>query len=149
MKARLASAAELKDQPEVQAELALVMGKSYTSLEQTIKPRSWRRWLWQSDRRQVGQESTATADALTLLGAIKMRQGDLVNAEKLTREGLEINRKLRGPESTQVAEDINNIATININKGDLKKAEEGLRESLAIYRKALGNKMSLMMLRRY
>ena len=60
----------------------------------------------------------AAADALALLGSIKMRQGDLVNAEKLTREALEISRKVHGPDSSQVAECINNIATININKGD-------------------------------
>jgi tetratricopeptide (TPR) repeat protein len=69
-----------------------------------------------------------------------MIQGDLDGSDKLTQEGLELNRRLRGPESIQVAEDINNIATVYINRGDWKRAEEGLRESLAIYRKALGDK---------
>ncbi len=130
---------ELKDQPEVQAELSLIMGNSYYELAANDKAEELAQTALSIDRRRTGEESTVTADAFTLLGAIKMRQGDLADAEKWTREGLEINRKLRGPDSVQVAEGINNIATININKGDLKKAEEGLRESLAVYRKALGN----------
>jgi eukaryotic-like serine/threonine-protein kinase len=134
-------AAKLKDQPEVQAELALVMGRSYRGLGASNKSEELAQMALAISRRQVGQEGTA-ADALTLLGEIRMGQSDLAGAENLTQEALAINRRVRGPESTQVAEDINNIATININKGDWKKAEEGLRESLAIYRKALGNKSS-------
>ncbi len=133
-------AAELKDQPEVQAELALLMGRSYKGLGTRNKDEELAQMALEISRRRIGQESTVAADALTLLGEIKMVQGDLASAEKLTREGLKINQKLRGPESIQVAEDINNIATININTGDWKEAEEGFRESLAIYRKTLGSK---------
>ncbi len=133
-------AGELKDQPEVQAELALVMGKSYRGLGAVNKAEELAQKALTISRARAGQESTAAADALTFLGEIKMGQGDLADSEKLTQEALEINRKLRGPESAQVAEDINNIATTHINTGDWKKAEEGFRESLAIYRKALGDK---------
>ncbi|MBN1568011.1 MAG: serine/threonine protein kinase [Acidobacteria bacterium] len=133
-------AVELKDQPEVKMELALLMGKSYNGLGLSDKAAQLANVSLEISRQRLGQESAATADALTLLGEIRMKQGDLAAAEKLTQEGLEINRRLRGPESIQVAEDINNIATVHINKGEWRKAEEGFRESLAIYRKALGNK---------
>jgi serine/threonine protein kinase/Tfp pilus assembly protein PilF len=133
-------ATELKDQPEVRTELTLLMGKSYNGLGLTDKAAQMAQTSLELSRQNPGKESTVTADALTLLGEIRMIQGDLVNAEKLAQDGLEINRRLRGPESIQVAEDINNIATVYINKGDWKRAEEGLRESLAMYRKTLGDK---------
>jgi eukaryotic-like serine/threonine-protein kinase len=130
---------ELKDQPEVQAELAVVMGNSLYELSGDQMAEELAQMALAISRRRTGEKSTVAADALTLLGSIRMRQDDLVNAEKFTREGLEINRELRGPDSIEVAQGINNIATVNINRGDLKKAEAGLRESLAVYRKALGN----------
>jgi serine/threonine protein kinase len=133
-------ATELKDQPEVRTELTLLMGKSYNGLGLIDKANQMAQTALELSRQKLGQENTVTADALTLLGEIRMIQGDLDGSDKLTQEGLEINRRLRGPESIQVAEDINNIATVNINRGDWKRAEEGLRESLAIYRKALGDK---------
>jgi non-specific serine/threonine protein kinase/serine/threonine-protein kinase len=132
-------AAELKDQPEVQTELALSMSESYYNLRVNDKAEELAQMALAISQNRLGKESAATAAGLTLLGAIKMRQQDLVNAEKLTQEGLEIRRKLFGPESIQVAENINNIGTININKGDWKHAGENLRESLRIYRKALGD----------
>ncbi len=133
-------AAGLKDQPEVQSELALLMGQSYNGLGLSDKAAQFAQMALEISRKRTGDESPSAADAFTLLGEIRMIQGDLAAAENLTREGLEINRKRRGPESIQVAEDINNIAAVNINKGEWKKAEEGFRESLAIYRKALGDK---------
>ena len=133
-------AVELKDQPEVQTEIALLMAASYYGLGLYDKATELAQTALTISRRQLGQERCCNcADGLNLLGAIKMEQGDFVNAEKFMQEGLEIRRKLFGPDHILVAEDINNIAMLNYEKGDWKKAEEGLRESLAIYRKALGD----------
>jgi eukaryotic-like serine/threonine-protein kinase len=132
-------ALELKDQPEVQAELAVLMGGSYYGLGVNDKAEEMAQTALTIGRSHFGQESTSIADGLNLLGAIKLEQGDLVGSEKYFQESLVIRRKLLGPDSIPVAEDINDLASINRQKGDLKKAEEGFRESLAVYRKALGD----------
>jgi serine/threonine protein kinase/Tfp pilus assembly protein PilF len=129
-------AAELKNQPEVQAEIALLMGESYYGLGLYDKAAELTQSALTVARNRVGPESAATASGLNILGAIRMEQGDFANAERLLRESLAIRRKLFGPDSILVAEDINDIATLEFEKGNWKKAEEGLRESLAMYRKA-------------
>jgi serine/threonine protein kinase/Tfp pilus assembly protein PilF len=131
-------AVELKDQPEVQAELMLYMAESYRGLGLYDKATELAQAALTVGQRQLGQETRATINGLSLLGTLKMDKGDFVNAEKMMREALELRRKALGPDSTWVALDINNIAMLNYRKGDWKKAEEGLRESLAIHRKVLG-----------
>jgi eukaryotic-like serine/threonine-protein kinase len=135
--ARVAS--ELKDQPEVQTEITLLMATSYYGLGVLDKATRLAQTALTIGRSRLGQENLKVCDGLNLLGAIKMEQGDFAGAEKLMREGLAIRQKLLGPDHILVAEDINNIALLNFSKGDWKKAEQGLRESLAIYRKTLGN----------
>jgi serine/threonine protein kinase/Tfp pilus assembly protein PilF len=130
---------ELKDQPEVQTELVLLMGQSYFGLGLWDKAAELAQTALSISRSRLGQESATTASALTLLGEIKLYQGDFVNAEKLIQGSLEIRRKLFGPDHVSVAEDISDLASLNYEKGDWKKAEEGGREALAIYRKALGD----------
>ncbi|MBN1571150.1 MAG: serine/threonine protein kinase [Acidobacteria bacterium] len=132
-------AVELRDQPEVQTELALLMGQSYFGLGLWDKAAELAQSALTISKSRVGPESAETASALTLLGEIQLYQGDFDNAERRIRESLEIRRKLFGPNHILVAEDISNLASVNFEKGDFNKAEEAGREALAIYRKVLGD----------
>ncbi|MBN1567649.1 MAG: serine/threonine protein kinase [Acidobacteria bacterium] len=135
--ARIAS--ELKDQPEVRMELALLMGESYHRLGVQDKALDLAQNALEIGRKRHGDESAATANALNVLGAIWLEKGDLVNSEKYFQDSLKIRRKIFGPDSIEAAENINDIAMVNHEKGDYKKAEEGMRESLVLYRKAPGD----------
>jgi eukaryotic-like serine/threonine-protein kinase len=132
-------ATELKDQPEVQTEIALLMGESYYSLGMLDKAADVTQTALTAAKRRLGHETAATANALNVLGAIKLEQGDLANAEKLFQESLEIRRRLFGSESVPVAEDINDLAMVHFQQGDWKKTEAGMREALPIYRKTVGD----------
>ena len=70
------------------------MGESYYSLRISDKAEKLAQMALEISRRRQGRGSAATATGLTLLGAVKMQQRDLVNAEKFTQEGLDIRVKL-------------------------------------------------------
>jgi serine/threonine protein kinase/tetratricopeptide (TPR) repeat protein len=130
---------ELKDQPEVQAEIMLLMATSYYGLGSLDKAAQLAQTALAIGRRQFGEENATVSDALNILGAINQEQGNLINAEKSFEESLQIRRRLFGPDHTLVAEDISDLAGVSLDKGDWKKAVEGYNKALAIYRKALGN----------
>jgi len=130
---------ELKEQPELQAEILSTMAVSYYGLGSYEKAAEVAQNALDICESRLGHESAATAEVLSLLGMIKLRQGDLSAAENLMQESLAIRRKIFGPYNILVAESINDVAAVHHDKGDIEKATEGYRESLNLFRKILGN----------
>ncbi len=138
---------DLKDQPEVQIELGLTLGKVYFDLQLYKKMEDTARHTLQLARAQYGEENAAVADALGQLGRALMFLRKIDEAETLTRQAIDMQRRVRGPGSPQEADSLVNLADVlrnGIRSGDdrikkLAEAESSCRAGLAIRRKVIGN----------
>jgi len=72
------------------------------------------------------------------LAIVLWRQGNYIEAEKLGRETLEIQRRVLGPEHPSTVILMNNIANFLEAEGRFAEAEKLQRETLAIKRRVLG-----------
>ena len=138
---------DLKDQPEVQIELGLTLGKVYFDLQLYKKMEEMARHTLQLARAHYGEEHVTVADALWQLGRALVFLRNASEAETVTRQAIAMQRRLRGENSTEEADSLCNLAWILCNQwepgGDdqkkLAEAEPLVRAGLAIYRKRLGN----------
>ncbi|HKQ50414.1 MAG TPA: tetratricopeptide repeat protein [Phycisphaerae bacterium] len=87
----------------------------------------------------LGEKNPEVAITLIALAHPLQAKGDLAAAERLYREALAVNRRLRGDEHPEVAAGLVQLARLLQAKGDLAAAEPLVREALAIQRKLLGD----------
>src|SRR5262249_24087245 len=80
----------------------------------------------------LGNDNLPVAESLHILGALRLEQGRVVEAEKLFRESLAMRRKLLNPEDPDVAESLNNLAVSLVNQGKLAEAEPLSQEVLRL-----------------
>jgi len=84
----------------------------------------------------LGYEHTYVATTLqNIAGALVASNGDLHEAARLTREALDLRRRVLGEESPDVAYSLMNLGHILVNQGDLTRAETYMREALALRRR--------------
>jgi eukaryotic-like serine/threonine-protein kinase len=129
---------ELKEEPEVRAELMDTMAGVYDNLGLYEQAARLARESLDFRRKVAGREPAALARTLNHLGNILMDKGDLPAAETAYREALELRRPLHGNESPEVAESLNNLAGVLSELGRYPESEKLLLESLAVKRKLLG-----------
>src|SRR5262249_5329342 len=79
---------ELRDQPEVQAELRNTLGYVYEDLDEYEKAAEMHKAAVDLRRGLWGDENAKVADSLNNLGTVRWNQGRLAEAEALLREGL-------------------------------------------------------------
>ncbi|HEU0009489.1 MAG TPA: serine/threonine-protein kinase [Verrucomicrobiae bacterium] len=132
-------AKDLKNQPEVEAELRLIIGKTYKDLGQYEEALAMTREALRLRRSIFSPESPAVADALDSLGTVLYEQGNLPTAEAVGRESLAMRRKVFGAESAEVAAALNTLGNVLQTRHDLAGAEASHREALAIRKKVFGN----------
>jgi tetratricopeptide (TPR) repeat protein len=140
---------DLKDQPEVEIELRLTLGKVYNELQLYKKMEETARETLRLARAHLGEENLAVADELGQLGRALMRLRVLEEAETVTRHAIAMQRKLRGRDSLEEAAALLNLGDVlrdqwrlagfPDDKGKLTEAEAAIRACLAIRRKRLGN----------
>ena len=80
------------------------------------------------------------AEALTGLGTVLQRLGDLDEAEKLMRQALTIHEQELGSTHPEVANTLYSLAGCLMGKGDFAGADAAYRRALEIYRQAYGDK---------
>jgi eukaryotic-like serine/threonine-protein kinase len=123
---------ELRDQPDVQSEVAGVIGSAYQALGEYERVAQ----LLQADldrrRRIDGPRSLAVAGLLTHIADARYEQSRFDEAGRMYDEALSIEREGRGARTVQVAELLWDIAGVARNRGDLAGAESLDREALAI-----------------
>ena len=91
-------------------------------------------------RRQIlGPKHKDVATALANLGAMKMANKEVADAEPLLREALAIRREVLPANDPDLAPSLNNLSFVLWEKGDFKGTEAMLRESLAVERSNHGN----------
>ena len=128
---------DLRDQPEVQAEICNTLGEVYRALGQLNKAEELHR-----DARSLQGSGGSRADVATSLSdlALVLRdQGKYAEAEALQREALELRRKLYGNEHPEVALAQNSLALMLRSEGKLAESEKIHRETLAMQTKMFGH----------
>ncbi len=140
---------ELKEQPDVQIEMRLILGKVYFDLQLYREMERNARRTVELARERSASENVATADALGQLGQALMFLRNNDEAESVARQAIAMQRRLRGPDSLQEAVSLLNLCDILRNVGSdssgderarkLAEAEEMGRAAVAIRRKLLGD----------
>jgi serine/threonine protein kinase len=124
-------AGELGDQPEVQAELLTVMGRTYERIGVLAKALALHEQALAIGRRSLG-EHPRVAQSLNDLGVLNRVGGKAAAAEPLLRESLAMRRRLLGDGHKDVAVTLVELARVLEDQGRSKDAEPLAREALAI-----------------
>jgi tetratricopeptide (TPR) repeat protein/tRNA A-37 threonylcarbamoyl transferase component Bud32 len=127
----------LKDQPEAEADLMIVLGKTYADLGQTTNALEMTKEALRLRRQALGPTNAAVAEALNNLGAIRYDLGDYAGAEDAARQALAIRMRLFGPNDTNVALSLNNLGYALATQNKLAEAEETTQQALDIRKRLL------------
>jgi serine/threonine protein kinase/tetratricopeptide (TPR) repeat protein len=129
---------DLKDDPEVEAELCNTIGEVYRALGQYGKAEEMHRNARALQGQTPGRRSDIAASLMDL--ALVLRdQGKLAEAEALQRQALQIRQDRLGPDHPEVALCMNSLALVLRSEGRLSQAEKLHRRALAIQEKSLGH----------
>ncbi len=130
---------DLKDSPEVEAELRTTLGEVYQTLGQFTKAEEMHRAALVIWRGLWGNMNTNVADSLENLSDALEWQSKSADAEPLVLEALTIRTNLLGAEHLKVAECLATLGDIRWDQWRRSEAEELYRHALAMRRKLLGN----------
>ncbi len=131
--------AELEDQPETQAALALVIGRVYQSLGLKERAQPLLQKSLAVRQRLYGGAHLDVAESLLALAVLDQDRGDFAAAEAGQRQALGIQRGQLGGEDPRIADALNDLSATLIARAKYAEAESVLREALTIHRKAHGN----------
>ena len=132
-------AAELGDQPELQAEMLSVIGRTYERLGAYDKALPLLEQALSIGRSALGTEHVHVAQSLNNLGVLHHDMGNYAAAEPLLRESLAIRRRLLGNQDKDVAVTLVYLARLLRDRGRSDEAEAPIREALAIRQAIFGD----------
>jgi tetratricopeptide (TPR) repeat protein len=128
---------ELTNQPAVEAETRLILGRTYIDLGEYTNALAMTEEALRLGRACFGPKHITVAEALNNLGVIRSEMGDLAGAEANDRAALVMKQELLGEEDANVAVSLNNLGLRLNSRGDLAGAEPLHEEALRIRRKLL------------
>ena len=131
-------ARELADQPELQAEMFTVIGRTYERMGLRARALPLLEQAVAIGRRALGPEHVHLAQSLNDLGVLHRDDGNLVAAQPLLEESLAMRRRLLGAEDKDVAVTLVELGRVLDDAGRLDEAEQDFREALRIRRKLFG-----------
>jgi serine/threonine protein kinase/Tfp pilus assembly protein PilF len=129
---------ELAGQPELQAEMLTLIGRTYQRLGVYDKAQPLLEKGLAIGRRFFGEGNERVAQSLNDLGVLLREKGDSAAAAPMLEEALAKRRRVLGPEHKDVAVTLVELGRVYSDQGDDRRAEPLYRESLAIRRKVLG-----------
>jgi tetratricopeptide (TPR) repeat protein len=129
---------ELKNQPDVEADLRSTIATVYFDLGQYTNAEAMDREALALRKKLLGSENLDVAGSLNNVGGDLYRQGRLAETEALFRQVLTMRRRLLGSEHPDVARSLSNLAWLLAERGKFAEAETLIREVLAMQRKLLG-----------
>jgi serine/threonine-protein kinase len=130
---------ELKDQPEIAAEVKTTLAQTYMGLGLYEAAEPLLKSALDTRRRLYPEQSAEVALSLNHLALALESKGDLASAEPMIRKSLATLQTVHGKEHKDVAYVLNNLGEILLLKGDLNGAEQAHRQELEIRRKLFGN----------
>jgi serine/threonine-protein kinase len=140
---------ELADQPEVQAEMMLVLGRisrelnlydrAQTLLDRSLKIRiDLRGQPGVAAGRTRARASDDVADATGELARLALDRGRPDDAERLHRDALAMRRAVHGESDASVGASMRDLAGVLSSRGKYDEAERLLREALALHERLYG-----------
>jgi serine/threonine-protein kinase len=129
---------ELADQPEVQSEVARLVGNVYLQLGEYDRALSLLRADLEKRRRAGGPDAELVA-ALSGVGDVLSEQGRPEEAAPLYEEALDLQRRRHGPRSAEVAKCLWDLAAAKFGRGDFEGGEQMYKDALAIYIETKGD----------
>jgi len=129
---------ELKDQPEVEAMLHLVIGNTYRELGLYSEAQSHLEPALAIRQRVLGAENFETFDAMGEVASLYFRQGKLLEAERLLRRVVECQTRLLGPEYRNTLSLMSALAMVLDRRAKYDEAEALGREIFELRKKTLG-----------
>jgi serine/threonine-protein kinase len=129
---------ELADQPDIQAEMMLLLGRIYRELGVYDRARPLIERALDVRRARFGAEDPQTAAAMAELGRLWLDMGLPEKAEQLQRDTLALRRRLLGPNDPDVGKTLRDLATVLNSRGKYEEAETLQREALAINQREFG-----------
>jgi len=126
------NARTLNAEPAVQAELYQTLGNMYQKLGKYDQADSLLRSSLDRRKAIAGTDSQDFADSLVALGALRLDQGQLAEAEKLVREGLAIDRRRLSPQDPSIAKATSALGRIQEERGAYNDAVKTLDEAIRL-----------------
>jgi serine/threonine protein kinase/Tfp pilus assembly protein PilF len=124
----------LRDQPELRADLLGTMGLVYRRLGLYETAKELLQGSLRLRQQSFGRNDPRTANSLHNLASVLRDLGDNATAEPLVREALSIQEEIGETQNIEYAKGLTNLGAILEEKGQLDKAEALYKESLAIKR---------------
>jgi tetratricopeptide (TPR) repeat protein len=136
-------AAELKEEPEVAAELSGVIGFTYWSIGEFKKSEAIYNQAIELYAGRFGRENPRVADLLDNISLPLRDQRKYDQAETALREAVAIARKNSGDQTPELAWKLRSLGLVlHLANKNPEEAERDEREALAIRRQVLGNQHS-------
>jgi len=130
---------ELQDQPELQAEMLTVIGRTYDSIGIYDKALPVLEQALAISRKAFGNEHVRVAQVLNDLGVLYRSTGNLDAAQAALAESLALRRRLLGPQHPDLAVTLVEWVRLLRDLGRTADAEPAAREALAIRTAAYGD----------
>ena len=128
---------DLKDQPDVEAELRDTLGWVYFDLGDDHTAETFHREALTLRRKLYGDENRHVTESLLGMGFALFRQGKWAEAETAQREALATRRGLFGNANLDTAQSLNALALVVSAQGRPAEAESMIREALCVQRQFL------------
>jgi len=132
-------AVELTNQPAIQADLRLELGKVYEDIGQNAQAEAMFREALTNRIKLSGEESEAAADLMNELGKVLNLQSKRDEAEAYVRRALAVRQNLFGEKSLKVAECYTELGGFFWTRHQVPEAEAMLRKSLSMHRQLHGD----------
>jgi len=130
---------ELSDQPEVQAEMLTVIGRTYERLGFIDKALPLLERALAIGRQSFRLPDARVAQTLNDLGVLQRRLGNSAAAVPLLTEGLSMRRALAGGDDKNVAVTLSEYGRVLRDLGRLAEAERATRDALAMRIRIFGD----------
>ncbi|MEX1310781.1 MAG: serine/threonine-protein kinase [Candidatus Sulfomarinibacteraceae bacterium] len=129
---------ELREQPEVEAQVRIVLGTTYRDLGELEEAETQHRRALEISRRTLGDDHRETLIAMNNLGLSLHKRGKHEEAEPLYREALSGMRRLLGDDDRETLTVVGNLGQLIYNTGRLDEAEPYHIEALEGCRRVEG-----------
>jgi tetratricopeptide (TPR) repeat protein len=126
------NARTLNAEPAVQAELYQTLGNMYQKLGKYDQADALLRSSLDRRKSIAGSDSQEVADSLVALGALRLDQGQLAEAERLVREGLVIDQRRLPPQDASRTKATSALGRIQEERGAYDEAVKTLDETIRL-----------------